>query len=92
MSIQSYITQIHIYYCISNNKSLISPIGHTDQDGVKHKKEYTQDSIIIVNLHGSIDQPDSGDGEEQDDKDREDKIMILLHISNLWNDAANVGN
>lgn len=22
MSIQSYITQIHIYYCISNNKSL----------------------------------------------------------------------
>ena len=36
MSIQSYITQIHIYYCISNNKSLISPIGHTDQDCVKH--------------------------------------------------------
>lgn len=39
MSIQSYITQIHIYYCISNNKSLISPICHTRQNSIKYEKE-----------------------------------------------------
>ena len=69
MSIQFRITEYYIFYCTLRNKSLISPISDTNEDTVQHKKKDTQDGIIIVNLHSSIDEPDRSDGEEQNDKD-----------------------